>query len=140
MDPERAKAASFDDAFPNLAKLGQEYRRIRITDLDAILSEESKRSVAELELFGVKIPSEGVVSLGLPSLGVVLWQFALVAWYIAKQKQFLCQEQASQWALLLTRDMTDHIFLAQILGHKLLGPNESLSVGQSYKDFYVVGK
>ena len=29
------------------------------------------------------------------------------------------------------------IFLAQILGHKLLGPNASLSVGQSYKDFYV---
>ena len=35
--------------------------------------------------------------------------------------------------------MTDDIFLAQILGHKLLGPNASLSVGQSYKDFYVVG-
>jgi hypothetical protein len=33
--------------------------------------------------------------------------------------------------------MTDDIFLAQILGHKLLGPNASLSVGQSYKDFYV---
>jgi len=29
------------------------------------------------------------------------------------------------------------IFLAQILGHKLLGPNASLSVGQSYKDFYI---
>jgi Telomere resolvase len=37
------------------------------------------------------------------------------------------------------RNMTDDIFLAQILGHKLLGPNASLSVGQSYKDFYVVG-
>jgi hypothetical protein len=31
------------------------------------------------------------------------------------------------------------IFLAQILGHKLLGPNAALSVGQSYKDFYVAG-
>ncbi len=31
-----------------------------------------------------------------------------------------------------------NIFLAQILGHKLLGPNASLSVGQSYKDFYCV--
>jgi hypothetical protein len=29
------------------------------------------------------------------------------------------------------------IFLAQILGHKLPGPNASLSVGQSYKDFYI---
>jgi hypothetical protein len=28
--------------------------------------------------------------------------------------------------------MTDDIFLAQILGHKLLGPNAALSVGQSY--------
>src|SRR5271166_165091 len=37
------------------------------------------------------------------------------------------------------KNMTDDIFLAQILGHKLLGPNASLSVGQSYKDFYVVG-
>jgi hypothetical protein len=37
------------------------------------------------------------------------------------------------------RNQTDDIFLAQILGHKLLGPNASLSVGQSYKDFYVVG-
>ena len=35
------------------------------------------------------------------------------------------------------RNQTDDIFLAQILGHKLLGPNASLSVGQSYKDFYV---
>jgi len=35
------------------------------------------------------------------------------------------------------KNQTDDIFLAQILGHKLLGPNASLSVGQSYKDFYV---
>ena len=34
------------------------------------------------------------------------------------------------------RDTVD--FLAQILDHKLLGPNASLSVGQSYKDFYVI--
>ncbi len=34
-------------------------------------------------------------------------------------------------------NQTDDIFLAQILGHKLLGPNASLSVGQSYKDFYI---
>jgi hypothetical protein len=33
------------------------------------------------------------------------------------------------------KNQTDDIFLAQILGHKLLGPNASLSVGQSYKDF-----
>ena len=31
--------------------------------------------------------------------------------------------------------MTEDIFIAQILGHKLLGPNASLSLGQSYKDF-----
>jgi Telomere resolvase len=36
------------------------------------------------------------------------------------------------------KNQTGDIFLAQILGHKLLGPNASLSVGQSYKDFYVV--
>jgi hypothetical protein len=36
------------------------------------------------------------------------------------------------------QNQTDDIFLAQILGHKLLGPNASLSVGQSCKDFYVV--
>jgi hypothetical protein len=35
--------------------------------------------------------------------------------------------------------LSDHIFLARILGHKLLGPNASLSVGQSWEDFYVVG-
>jgi hypothetical protein len=35
------------------------------------------------------------------------------------------------------QNITDDIFLAQILGHKLLGPNASLSVGQSYKDFYI---
>jgi hypothetical protein len=40
--------------------------------------------------------------------------------------------------LFKPKNMTDDIFLAQILGHKLLGPNASLSVGQSYKDFYVV--
>jgi hypothetical protein len=37
------------------------------------------------------------------------------------------------------KNQTDDIFLAQFLGHKLLGPNASLSVGQSYKDFYVAG-
>jgi hypothetical protein len=35
--------------------------------------------------------------------------------------------------------MTDDIFLAEILGHKLLPGAAALSVGQSYKDFYVVG-
>jgi hypothetical protein len=35
------------------------------------------------------------------------------------------------------QNITDDIFLAQNLGHKLLGPNASLSVGQSYKDFYI---
>jgi len=35
------------------------------------------------------------------------------------------------------QNQTDDIFLAQILGHKLLGPSASLSVGQSYKDFYI---
>ena len=35
------------------------------------------------------------------------------------------------------RNMTDDIFLAQILGHKLLPGAAALSVGQSYKDFYV---
>jgi Telomere resolvase len=35
------------------------------------------------------------------------------------------------------KNQTDDIFLAPILGHKLLGPNASLSVGQSYKDFYI---
>jgi Telomere resolvase len=35
------------------------------------------------------------------------------------------------------KNRTDDIFLAQILGHKLLGPNASLSVGQSYNDFYI---
>jgi hypothetical protein len=38
------------------------------------------------------------------------------------------------------QNQTDDIFLAQILGHKLLGPNASLSVGQSYKDFYQAGR
>jgi hypothetical protein len=35
------------------------------------------------------------------------------------------------------KNQTDDIFLVQIPGHKLLGPNASLSVGQSYKDFYI---
>jgi hypothetical protein len=34
--------------------------------------------------------------------------------------------------------MTEDISLAQILGHKLLPGAAALSVGQSYKDFYVV--
>jgi len=39
--------------------------------------------------------------------------------------------------LFKPRNMTDDIFLAQILGHKLLPGAAALSVGQSYKDFYV---
>jgi Telomere resolvase len=37
------------------------------------------------------------------------------------------------------KNMTDDIFLAQILGHRLLPGAAALSVGQSYKDFFVVG-
>jgi hypothetical protein len=37
------------------------------------------------------------------------------------------------------RTLTDDIFLAEILGHKLLPGAAALSVGQSYKDFYVTG-
>jgi hypothetical protein len=37
-----------------------------------------------------------------------------------------------------SQNITDDIFLGhKLLGHKLLGPNASLSVGQSYKDFYI---
>jgi len=36
-------------------------------------------------------------------------------------------------------NMTEDIFIAEILGHKLLPGATALSVGQSYKDFYVVG-
>ena len=37
------------------------------------------------------------------------------------------------------KNMTEDIFSAEILGHKLLPGATALSVGQSYKDFYVVG-
>jgi len=40
--------------------------------------------------------------------------------------------------LFKPKNMTEDIFLAQILGHKLLPGDAALSVGQSYKDFYVV--
>jgi hypothetical protein len=33
--------------------------------------------------------------------------------------------------------MTEDIFIAEILGHKLLPGATALSVGQSYKDFYI---
>lgn len=35
------------------------------------------------------------------------------------------------------KNMTDDIFIADILGHKLLPGSAALSVGQSYKDFYI---
>jgi hypothetical protein len=35
------------------------------------------------------------------------------------------------------QNITDEYLPGQILGHKLLGPNASLSVGQGYKDFYI---
>jgi hypothetical protein len=34
------------------------------------------------------------------------------------------------------KNMTEDIFIAEILGHKLLPGATALSVGQSYKDFY----
>jgi telomere resolvase len=40
--------------------------------------------------------------------------------------------------LFKPKNMTEDIFLAQILGHKLLPGAAALSVGQSYKEFYVV--
>jgi hypothetical protein len=35
------------------------------------------------------------------------------------------------------KNMTEDIFIAEILGHKLLPGAAALSVGQSYKDFYI---
>jgi hypothetical protein len=97
----RAEADSFANAFPNLTNLGKQYRSLRLPDLDAILADESKRSKGTLEIFGVKIPSEAVVWLGLPSLGAILWQFGMVARYIDRRATSLGLEEASEWSFLL---------------------------------------
>jgi hypothetical protein len=101
VDPHRATEHTFDAAFPNLTKLGDHYRSLKLSDLEAILEAESQRSKGDVELFGAKISSELFVLLGLPSLFVLLLQFASLSIYIAQNVVSISIDEASQWSLLL---------------------------------------
>jgi hypothetical protein len=50
------------------------------------------------------------------------------------EKNSRCPESAKTGKPI---NMTEDIFIAEILGHKLLPSAAALSVGQSYKDFYI---
>jgi hypothetical protein len=79
-----SRAESFDDAFPNLTKLGEKYRSLPFDHLNAILGEESKRSKGELEIFGAKIPNELVGWIGIPALGLLFIRFISTCLYLLK--------------------------------------------------------
>jgi hypothetical protein len=61
-----------------------------------------------------------LINLGVENLGTIRHAYAAICCHRFKPK-----------------NMTDDIFIADILGHKLLPGSAALSVGQSYKDFYV---
>ena len=76
-----------------------------------------------------------ILSIGIASTGIFTFAYFAVASHVLDASAY----GAISCHKFKPKNMTDDIFLAQILGHKLLGPNAALSVGQSYKDFYIRG-
>lgn len=95
--PDLRCTSSFDETFPNLAKLGPDYRALPLKDLDKILEVEGKRSKAQLDVLGAKIPSELVTFIGLPALFVLLLQFIASCRYILKNTNAISADVASKW-------------------------------------------
>jgi hypothetical protein len=58
---------------------------------------ETKRSKAELDVVGVKIPGELVTLFGLPALWVLLVQFIATCHYILQNTRQISSEIASKW-------------------------------------------
>jgi hypothetical protein len=102
-DPELGKEPNFTKAFPNLDKLPDAYQNQRITSLDTSLEGAlALQSKGELEIFGIKIPTESIALLGLPVLAVFLFQFSAIASYTTSRVERLEEEDASQWSFLLS--------------------------------------
>ena len=99
--PKLRRAPNFDETFPGLARLGEHYRSLKLSDLDGILEEEGKRSKGELDVFGAKIPSELLTVVGLPALCVLLLQFLSTSRYIRANTDTISVEAASKWSGLL---------------------------------------
>lgn len=99
--PDLRSGASFDETFPNLTQLGLNYRSLKLSDLDPILEEQSKRSKGQLEVFGAKIPSELVPFVGLPLLLAMLLQFTSICHYIRENVTRISADTASKWSILL---------------------------------------
>jgi len=100
--PNLRRAPNFDETFPGLARLGEHYRSLKLTDLDGILEEEGKRSKGELDVFGAKIPSELLTIVGLPALCVLLIQFLSITRYIRANTDTISVEAASKWSGVLS--------------------------------------
>jgi hypothetical protein len=101
VDPRLFRVDSFAEAFPNLSTWGEHYGSLKLSDLDIVLGEQSKKSTGELEIFGAKIPNELVALIGIPSLILLLLQFISTAGYLLRTVDPINVEQASQWSLML---------------------------------------
>ncbi len=99
--PKLERAASFEDTFPNLTKLGPDFRSLALKDMDRILEEEGKRSKAELDVFGAKIPSELITIVGLPVLWLLLLQFISICRYIRANADSISTDAASKYPSIL---------------------------------------
>ncbi len=98
---ELKKKSDFAEAFPDLDALPDNYRKQRLASLHTLLEEATRQSKTDLEVFGVKIPSDLITRLGLPFLFVLLFQFAAICCYSARHVERLEEEEASQWSFLL---------------------------------------
>jgi len=112
--PKLERLANFDEEFPNLTKLGPAFRSLRLSDIDRILEEEAKRSKAELEVFGAKIPSELITIVGLPVLWLLLLQFTSICRYIRANTDAISPDGASKYPSVL-RGFNVFTFLVLLL-------------------------
>jgi hypothetical protein len=91
---------TFADAFPHLAALSNDDRKQSLSALLGILKSH-ERSGVEIELLGMKLPSDLIFFFGLPILAVLLFLFGATARHTKRIVVQLEKEYASQWPLLL---------------------------------------
>jgi hypothetical protein len=96
--------ANFAQAFPSLEKLTAHYQTENFRSLGTLLEEAvSQQPKGELEVLGIKVPSDLIALLGLPVLFILLFQFSAVGFYVASTVEQIGEEEAAGWSFLLPR-------------------------------------
>jgi hypothetical protein len=102
INPVSGQMPKFETTFPSLEKLPDSYQKLRLNSLRTSLEEAiDQQPGGDLDVFGVKIPSDFIALFGLPVLAALLFQFAAVGSYVASHCEQVELDEASEWAFLL---------------------------------------